>query len=464
MLKERTELFRNLLFLTDLVIATVIYFGLYFGTDIASDLETYLRLYWVVLTGWVILLFTRGEYHNLRVQTYWRVALQVLVNGVLFFGFCTSMSFLLHLQFASRAFLALYAVFTVLCFLALRLSVLFAANTLRRSGRNARNILLVGTGRRAQEFISLVARHREWGYRIVGLLDNDDQMKGKSVAGYPCLGHISELPEVLERNVIDEVIMVVPRSWLKEIEHCILYCEAVGIPTTLSTDFFDLEIAHGVPREVDGFTYITFETNRLKEEELLIKRLLDILFSFIALVLLSPVFLAVAIAIKLDSKGPVFFRQVRCTKNGRHFVLYKFRSMVAGAEAKREELLVRNEMSGPVFKISNDPRVTRVGRFLRRTSLDETPQFWNVLKGHMSLVGPRPPIPDEVEKYEPWQRRRLSMKPGITCIWQVSGRNQIDFEDWMKLDLQYIDRWSLWLDFRIILQTIRAVVTTRGAK
>jgi len=183
------------------------------------------------------------------------------------------------------------------------------------------------------------------------------------------------------------------------------------------------------------------------------------------LIFLSPLFLAIAIAIKATSKGPVFFRQERCSLNGRKFTLYKFRTMDSDAELKQGELLERNEMKGPVFKIEDDPRITSVGKVLRKFSLDEFPQLWNVFEGDMSLVGPRPPIPAEVEKYESWHRRRLSMRPGITCLWQVGGRNKItDFDEWTKLDLEYIDKWSLWLDFKILFKTIPVVALGIGAK
>jgi len=197
---------------------------------------------------------------------------------------------------------------------------------------------------------------------------------------------------------------------------------------------------------------------------LAVKRAFDVVASALALLVLAPVFAATAIAIKLDSQGPVFFRQRRVGLNGRTFQILKFRSMYVDAEARLEQLRARNEMTGPVFKMANDPRVTRVGRLIRKTSLDEFPQFWNVLLGDMSVVGPRPPLPAEVRKYRQWQRRRLSMKPGLTCIWQVSGRNQIDFERWMELDLEYIDDWSLWRDLHICLRTIPAVLTARGAR
>jgi len=192
------------------------------------------------------------------------------------------------------------------------------------------------------------------------------------------------------------------------------------------------------------------------------KALFDRVFSAFVLFMLIPAFLVIGIAIKLDSKGPVFFSQKRVGLRGRRFMVHKFRTMVVNAEELKQELMAQNEMDGPVFKIAKDPRITRVGQFLRKTSLDELPQFFNVLMGEMSVVGPRPPLPDEVREYERWQLRRLSMKPGITCIWQVSGRNDIPFEEWMKMDLEYIDNWSLKLDFVIFLKTIRTMFRGDG--
>ncbi len=193
------------------------------------------------------------------------------------------------------------------------------------------------------------------------------------------------------------------------------------------------------------------------------KRALDLLAAAAAIILLFPVFLLTALAIKLDTPGPVFYRSTRVGRGGRTFTFYKLRSMIHGAEHHRHRIAHLNEVSGPVFKIARDPRITRVGRFLRRTSMDELPQFWNVLVGDMTLVGPRPPLPDEVEKYEPWQLRRLSVRPGITCLWQISGRSRLGFDEWMRLDMEYIERRSLGLDLKILAQTIPAVLSGQGA-
>jgi exopolysaccharide biosynthesis polyprenyl glycosylphosphotransferase len=217
------------------------------------------------------------------------------------------------------------------------------------------------------------------------------------------------------------------------------------------------------PTDLDGTPMLTVSATPRQPGALLVKRVTDLTGSMVALIMLSPVFVVAAILIKTTSRGPILFAQTRSGLNGRTFTLYKFRSMYRDAEARRAALASRNEMSGPVFKIKDDPRVTPVGRWMRRFSIDELPQFWNVLSGDMSLVGPRPPIPEEVKKYERWQRRRLSMKPGITCLWQVSGRNAVDFDDWMKLDLAYIDTWSLRLDVQILLRTVPVVITAKGA-
>ena len=263
---------------------------------------------------------------------------------------------------------------------------------------------------------------------------------------------------------MDEVIFVVPGRMLGEFEETFLLCEDLGINARIAVGMFPHLIAKAQLEEFQGRPLLTFTTTSTNTLALGLKRLLDLSAGLALLLLLGLPGLAIALAIKLDSEGPVLFSQVRSGLHGRQFRMHKFRSMVADAESRRDQLESVNEMDGPVFKIRDDPRITRVGRLLRRTSLDELPQVLNIIKGDMSLVGPRPPIPAEVERYQRWQRRRLSMKPGITCLWQVSGRNQVDFEEWMRLDLRYIDSWSLWLDFKILILTIPAVLTGRGAR
>lgn len=425
-------------------------------------LYLYRNAFEAAMAVWMILFWKRGDLEDANVQSYESTLRGALATGALFAVLFTTACFLFKFDFLSRMFLLTYAASTTAWIALARILIVYKTKEAIKNGKEVRNILLAGTGRRAQEFMSHVAKHREWGYRVIGLLDRDPQYKGEVVAGYPVLGVLEDLPEVLEKEVVDEMIFVTPRDWLEEVRKCMLYCEAVGVPATVSTDLFDFEIASGRPKTLEGKTYLTVETRTPRGWELMVKRLLDIAVASAALFVLSPILFLVACAVKITSEGPVFFRQVRSGQYGRRFFLYKFRSMVTNAEDLLAQLREKNEMSGPVFKMTHDPRITPVGRFIRKTSLDEFPQFWNVLKGDMSVVGPRPPLPSEVEKYEPWQRRRLSMKPGITCIWQATHRDGEDFEEWMEIDLRYIDNWSLWLDLKILLLTAKSVITGTG--
>jgi exopolysaccharide biosynthesis polyprenyl glycosylphosphotransferase len=257
----------------------------------------------------------------------------------------------------------------------------------------------------------------------------------------------------------------VDKGELGRFEDVFLLCEEVGVKTRLVLDFFPHVLARVELEELEGTPLLTFSTTPEDDLAFLLKRSLDVALS-VAIGVVSIVPLAVAaVLIKLTSRGPVLFRQTRCGLNGRPFTLLKLRTMVEGAESRLGDVRHLNEHDGPVFKAAKDPRVTWFGRLIRRFSFDELPQVWNVLKGEMSLVGPRPPLPEEVARYERWQRRRLSMKPGVTGLWQVSGRNDItDFDEWLQLDLAYIDNWSLSLDAKILLRTIPTVLSGKGAR
>ena len=336
------------------------------------------------------------------------------------------------------------------------------ARSARRSGHNTRVFAVVGSGDLAHDVVATVADHPEWGLQFAGhvLLDEGGRASAPSEL---VLGSVSQLGQILDDNVIDEVIFAVPRERLSSVEGAFRLCQEQGAGARVCLDLFDVGGAHVALGELDGLPMLSFNRAPTDEVALLFKRAFDVVSSAIALALFSPVLVAAAVAVKLESPGPVFFRQTRVGKNGRPFTMLKFRSMHIDAEARLDSLRALNEVSGPVFKMKNDPRVTRVGSFMRRTSLDELPQFLNVLAGEMSIVGPRPPVPAEVRQYQRWQRRRLSVKPGITCTWQVSGRSDISFDQWMELDLAYIDTWSLWQDVRICLRTVPAVLLSRGA-
>ena len=361
----------------------------------------------------------------------------------------------------SRLLFALYFSTAFVLLVANRIALRFVARAVRRRGYNTRTYAVVGASEAADDIVEGIRVHREWGYTFAGHILPDDATT--PVAG-PVLGRLSQLDQILKTNVLDLVIIAAERERLEDIEEAVLLCEEQGVAVKVSLNLFPARIARVSVEDLEGVPMLSFSSTPHDLLALGMKRAFDLVVSAFVLVLFAPVFAAVAIAIRLGTPGPVFFRQRRIGLNGRMFTLYKFRSMVQDAEAQLGHVLALNEMKvGPVFKVKNDPRVTAVGRWLRKTSIDEFPQFWNVIRGEMSVVGPRPPLPTEVDQYKRWQRRRLSVRPGITCTWQVSGRSSIGFDRWMELDLAYIDSWSLWQDVKILARTIPAVLTGRGA-
>jgi exopolysaccharide biosynthesis polyprenyl glycosylphosphotransferase len=364
-------------------------------------------------------------------------------------------------QDVSRLFLGLFFGFALLLLWSNRLLARSVARAARRRGMNTRIFAVVGSGELAREFVETVAAHPEWGMQFAGHVLEDDAVR--EVPRKLVLGRSAQLGQVLDDNVIDEVVFAVPRERLGAVEGALGLCQEQGVSVRVCLDLFEQGPSRLSLQEMEGLPILSFTRTPTDEVALAVKRGFDVVTSALALLFLSPVLLAAAAAVKLDSPGPVFFRQRRVGLNGRPFTMLKFRSMYLDAEARLESLRAHNEASGPVFKMRNDPRITKVGRFIRKTSIDELPQFINVLTGQMSIVGPRPPIPSEVRQYKRWQRRRLSVKPGITCTWQVSGRSSIDFDQWMELDLEYIDHWSLWKDIQICFKTIPAVLGSRGA-
>lgn len=471
MLKEHDFAFRQLFVILDFVIVTVAFFIAYFVRDEMLPLkgiyplESYLNLLPVVGFLWIVCLNGVDAYRPLRGRSIYSVFLDIIKAGIAAMIFFAAYAYLLRLYYVSRIFILCVFSVTAIILVAERLLVLWIFRTLRKKGYNYNYMLIIGTGRRAQNFISIIHKHPEWGFRIIGLVDDDLDLVGKKVMGHKILGTLKDIPDILDEKIVDEIIFVIPRAWLSRVEEAISYCEKVGRRVSVAVDLFTM--AHAKIRQTDiyQFPLLSFQTTSDKVLQLSFKRILDIVVAGSMLLILSPFLLTIILMVKLSSKGPVFFKQTRCSLNGRLFTIYKFRTMVADAESRLESLRHHNEMQGPVFKMTRDPRITPLGKWMRKFSIDEFPQLINILKGDMSIVGPRPPIPQEVKIYEPWQRRRLSMRPGLTCLWQIKGRNKIvKFEEWMNLDLQYIDRWSLWLDLQIFLKTIPIVLFGIGAK
>ena len=338
---------------------------------------------------------------------------------------------------------------------------------IRLHGRNLRDILIVGTNSRAIEFAKKIASTPELGYRVIGFVDEDwPGLKEFQEQGYPLVCSVDGLKAFLRDNVVDEVAVALPlRSQHTQASQVAAVCEEQGIMLRFQSNLFDLKLARLRTEEFGDEHSLAHYTGGMHEGwPVLVKRGIDFAVSLLAIVVLTPVFLLTALAIKLTCKGSILFAQNRLGLNKRRFKIFKFRTMVPDAERRMKEVEHMNEVSGPVFKIKNDPRITPIGKFLRKTSIDELPQLFNVLKGDMSLVGPRPlPVRDYEGFNEDWQRRRFSVRPGITCLWQVGGRSSVSFEQWMELDLNYIDEWSLWLDFQILLRTIPAVLRGSGA-
>ncbi|MDX2149171.1 MAG: sugar transferase [Bryobacteraceae bacterium] len=361
----------------------------------------------------------------------------------------------------SRPFLALFLVYTVV---ALGLFRVVAVTIARRVRPSPRYVLVVGSGDSARRMGRLLEDWSREGICLRGFVASEATAPDiiELRAEYPVFPAAS-LPDLLRRHVIDDIVFALDTRDISELEEVFLLCDEEGIRTSVAVDFFPHVNSSAYLDRLGPAPMLTFCATPHDEIRLMLKRALDVAASALALIVLAPLLAAVAVAIKLTSPGPVIFRQERCGLNGRRFQCLKFRSMVQNAEQMRAALEHLNERTGVVFKIANDPRLTPIGRWLRKFSIDELPQLWNVLRGDMSLVGPRPAVPSEVEQYARWQRRRLRMRPGLTCLWAISGRDSLDFESWMKMDMQYIDNWSLGLDWSIILRTIPHVVTGRGA-
>ena len=451
MIDQRKRIFAVNLWFVDLILTTASFYLAYRLRQLVDlqgytvlRLPEYLWLLAIILPVWAVMLPLFRVYSDLTASPVDQVIR--LTKGV-FFAWLT----LLAAQFfvSEDAFdrHRLIAVFTLVINYFLLVAYRIVLIKLKKHGAlDVRHVAVVGSCDAARDFARKIEEHRVWGLHLVGIFDQKD-VKG-----------------LLERGGLDELIVVTDNEPLSEFTDTFLLCEELGVTARVVLNFFPHSFARTELEQFGEFPLLSFSTTPTNEALFFVRRIMDLV---IVCIFGIPILLVIgisSIAIRLTSPGPVFFKQERCGLNGRLFTMYKLRSMVNNSEQARFELETLNEMDGPVFKSSRDPRRTKVGKFLRKFSIDEFPQFYNVLRGDMSLVGPRPPLPQEVARYERWQRRRLSMKPGITCLWQISGRNEVSFQEWMKLDLTYIDNWSLLLDLKILLKTVPVVLLGRGAR
>jgi exopolysaccharide biosynthesis polyprenyl glycosylphosphotransferase len=426
-------------------------------------------VFFLLLWIWHGIFLMLGLYNSKRMHARRTEAIDVTKATSLSALVLGMASVVLGFRMVTASFVAVFWVCSTGLMVVTRVAIRSYLRHLRKRGHNLRNMLIVGTNRRAVEFAKTIQSKPELGYRILGFAD--DQWAGSEDLrknGWSLMCNLEDLRKFLRRSVVDEVVIAVPlRSFHDDASEIAAMCEQQGIMLHVLSDLFNLKQRSPIAAEFEGSPLITHGGGVGEGWPIVVKRVIDFSLSLALLIILAPLLIVAAVLIKLTSPGPVFFVQKRIGFNKRTFSIYKFRTMVMDAERKLQDIEHLNEVSGPVFKIKNDPRLTPIGKFFRKTSIDELPQLFNVLSGDMSLVGPRPLQLRDYELFteagEDWQRCRFSVRPGITCLWQVNGRSSLPFHKWMELDLQYVRNWSLWLDMQILAKTIPAVLRGSGA-
>ncbi len=424
----------------------------FLGLDLIGKFDRYVWLYLILIPVSPLILEAQGFYNRpwscSRRATAWPLFKASVISSV---GLIIVL-FFLRLDLARSVAILFGGISFALVFLKEELMQMALKSKFAQS-QFKRRFILVGTGEDMTQLLAELKMRPEDGIEVLAELNLNETP-------------VDQLVNLLHEHSVNGVIINARQAYFDRIEMAIKACEREGVEAWLVADFFKTQISRTSFDDFHGRPVMIFRTAPETSWQSLFKQVFDFLFALLCLILLSPLFVLVALGIKLTSPGPILFRQQRCGLNGHPFTIFKFRTMVTNAEQRKQELTALNEMSGPVFKVSNDPRVIPIGRFLRKFSIDEWPQFFNVLRGEMSLVGPRPLPVDEVKRFDDVaHRRRLSVKPGMTCLWQVSGRNNVtDFKDWVRLDLEYIDNWSLWLDLKILWQTVPIVLAGTGAK
>jgi exopolysaccharide biosynthesis polyprenyl glycosylphosphotransferase len=469
MYRGRLNFIKTSIAIIDIILTGISYYAAYYLRDLffsdtyrkMAHFDRYIWVLWVTMSLWPVSLYIFGNYELKAKEKFFSILFKLFSSIALGIITIAAMFYFMKDNNFSRLF---YGVFAVVNFILLsieRLIIKFIFYYENKRKKNHKRVLVVGTGSLAHQFTRYVNDNLNLMLDIVGYVtlgNKDNSSKNLNI-----IGNIENIADIIKKHVIDEVVLAMPKNAVNRIEPYVLDCEAMGITVNMIVDLFDFKVAKTKIGTIGELPVVTFHTVSLDEWQLFLKRLLDIAGGLVGIIITAIVFIFVAPAILIESPGPIFFSQKRVGKNGRIFKCYKFRSMYMDAEERKKELMAKNEMNGAIFKIKDDPRITKVGKFIRATSIDELPQFWNVLKGDMSLVGTRPPTLDEVERYKHYHWRRLSIKPGITGMWQVSGRNAInDFEEIVKLDTAYIDNWSIWLDIKLIFKTVGVVLLRKG--
>ncbi|HHV29381.1 MAG TPA: sugar transferase [Clostridium sp.] len=448
----------------DILFLVASYFLSYYIASFNTSLHDYKEYLWILVVFiplWFFSMSNLGMYDKTTFCYPDRIIRNCLLSTLISSITLASMIFFIKETMFSRLLFITFVISVMTLLILERLVYTFFICRRNKAKEDTTRVIIIGSPSEAQKYSQYIDK-TNININIIGYVKVDSIEDDKY---YYNLGHIEDLQQILKENVVDEAIFALPKDYVGKVEEYILLCEEMGITVRMVLNLYDLKLSKTHLTSIGTLPVLTFHTVSFNPLQLFLKRLLDIVGALVGLSLTALASILIIPAIKFDSPGPVIFQQDRVGLNGRVFKLYKFRSMTSDADFRKAELLALNEVSGGLmFKIKNDPRVTRVGKFLRKTSLDELPQFINVLKGDMSLVGTRPPTVDEVKKYETYHRRRISIKPGITGLWQISGRSSItDFEEVVKLDTKYIDQWSIWLDIKIILKTVLIVLKRNGA-
>jgi exopolysaccharide biosynthesis polyprenyl glycosylphosphotransferase len=423
-----------------------------------------LKLFLLILPAWLVILYLIQVAEIPRTKRYRVLFYQYLQSTVLIITILLVIYFVFKLYLISRLFLIEFSIFGLFFLFLVRSLEYKVFRIYRAKGYNYINIVLIADDS-SIPFIESLLVNKEWGYRIIAIFTSSDKIKEKYEKAIILLPdeYLTVLNDLMEVDIIDEVIYFKSKVIPSEVRNTVRSCEELGVVFSLNYTDQNNKLTNAMKTVIGNQKFLTFINIPHNSFALAIKKIMDIGVSLTMIILLSPVLLGIAILIKMTSEGPIVFKQSRVGLRGRQFSLFKFRTMIVNAEKLKKDLEAENQMDGPVFKIKDDPRVTSIGKFLRKTGLDELPQLFNILKGEMSLIGPRPPLPTETVQYKRWQLRRLSVKPGLSCFWQIKpDRNNIKFEKWMELDLAYIDNWSLRLDFIILLKTIKTVFLRTG--
>jgi len=416
-----------------------------------------------VLTLLLLVVFALGGVYQQKRGRSWPDEVYALFSGTAI-GIVIVMAVTYVIRFYYSRFIFLMVGAVIVVSLSLERWLLRVVQAeLRRRGHGIRRVIIVGAGKVGRSVMRTIVAQPELGYRVVGFVDDNPDKGRTDIGRFKALGGLESLPRIVSQEDVDEVIVTLPWMYHRKILSVVHQCERHEVRARIVPDLFQLSLSQVDMEDLGGLPLLSLRELRVGGWLWWLKRAFDFTFALVGLIVVAPLLSAIALAIKLDSPGPVIFSQVRIGKGGRPFTCHKFRTMHLGADREKEKLTALNEAQGALFKIRNDPRITRMGRVLRRTSLDEFPQLYNILKGDMSLVGPRPQVPEEVDQYQEWHKKRLETRPGLTGLWQVSGRSNLSFDEMCLLDIYYIENWSPVLDTKILLRTFPKVILGDGA-